>query len=252
MRVRVWLLAVLVVGACSQPVTGEGEVVSEHDGIAVGNSPGTAEPDEPPADVLTVSCRQGAIRVGAARVRTKADGLHLHVLALPHDGTSVEVSNSRQGIDGRLLGGLGGASSLGVTVIATVAPGEILVRCYPDEGPRHFQSADEDAQAVTVEVVDQANHWRELPRSGCDAMGVAIYDHFTKPNPGDGPPTIALEEVAASDLNQPREIIRTFGYENADIRWAGVIRANRLTTFGSYQRHGDSWRLKSTTSCDQP
>lgn len=218
---------------------------------ACGGSPGpplpaVAGPNGGTADVLQVSCSDGVLTLGADRVEVDADGLHVEVEALPDDGTSVEF---RSPDEPELEVGSGGAAhTTGRTVIDTVAPGPLLVRCHPEDGPRHFLGITEDEEARAVEVVDSGGYW--VPPDPLDCTGPVarmIPDYATPP----APPVEPAEPLADAVDTTGRDgaEVRTHGYPGGRLRWASIVVDGDVVSRGTYERDGASWRVVGSTSC---
>lgn len=204
-------------------------------------------------EVLDVRCDDGDLHLGSNRVRTHPDGVHVHVRELPDDGTTVELTNVDPPDAPMGGGGRGGAYEVGIAVLNMVAPGPVLVRCYPDAGPRHFLSAHEDADSVVVEVVDEVGHWRWPDGGACDSMvSGTIFDYGVGglPDVDEREQLGQLDQAAAMHLGLAPEAVQTFGYEQGTWRWAGVVQDGKLEALASFENVGGIWRVQTSSRCE--
>ncbi len=200
------------------------------------------------ADVLPVSCADGVLSIGVERARVHADGLHVQVAELPDRGTSVEI-RSPDDPDLLEVGSGGAAHDTGLTIIDTVAPGTVLVRCYSDDGPRHMLSIIDDDEAMSVEIVDDGRHWTEPERLDCGGVVARmIPDYGSLP----APPAEPVEPLARAVDTADREgaEVRTYGYPAGATRWASVVIDDQIVSRSSYVRDGTGWRVVGSTSCE--
>lgn len=200
--------------------------------------------DDPVTDVLEVSCAEHGTVVTTPRVRAQPDGVHLRIVALPGDGTSVELAGSE--VERR-----GGAHRAGDSVIDTVGPGDVLVRCYPDGGPRHFLSAADDPESVAIEIVDADGHWRDPGDLECrtDLVQSTIYDYAADETIDDREEKPPLEVVASERFAQPGGEIEIAGYEQADRRWVRLSQDGRVVALARYSNEGGTWVVHSIHAC---
>lgn len=200
------------------------------------------------ADVLPVSCEDGVLSIGVERVRVHADGLHVQVAELPDRGTSVEI-RSPDDPDLLEIGSGGAAHDTGLTVLDTVAPGTVLVRCYPDDGPRHMLSISDDDETMSVEIVDDGGHWAEPERLDCGGVVAHMIPDYGAPP---APPAEPVEPLARAVDTAGREgaEVRTYGYPAGTTRWASVAIDSRIVSRSSYVRDGTGWRVVGSTGCE--
>lgn len=242
-RVGAWVAATTLVLAGCGGADGEGAAAAAGAAATAG---GLGEASE----VLTVACSDEGIEVEGRRVIAGPDGVHLDVRSLPADGTTVELASVSAGGVGKQAGSLGGAHEVGSRVIDTVTPGQVLVRCYPDHGPRHFQSAEQDPESLPIQVVGPDANWAPIPDLDCSGpVAHVIYDHAAAPSEV-GETVHPLVDTAAADLGQSRDDIEIFGFGDGRRRWAGVRKEGVFVTVASYVADGEGWRITGATSCD--
>jgi hypothetical protein len=202
------------------------------------------------AGVLAVRCVDGEVQVDSDRVRTRPNGVHIRVEELPEDGTTVELANT----DASAAppgGGRGRAGGIGVTVLDTIAPGPVLVRCFPDDGPRHFLPAHDDDTSVAVEVVDEGGHWRSPGSWTCEySETFLVFDYGPPPDVRERQHVPQLVDAASTHLGVPPEAVQTFGYERGTWRWAGVVQDSTLEALTSFKDTGGVWLVQTSTRCE--
>jgi hypothetical protein len=200
------------------------------------------------ADVLPVSCADGTLTLGAARVRVHADGLHLEVAELADRGISVQLSAAGDP-PSHGVASAGSAFNTGITVIDTVAPGTVLVRCNGDDGPRHTLAITDDVEAVSLTIVDDEGHWVQPEGLECNNTNVirAIPTYGTAA----APPAEPAEPLAdAVDMSaRAGADVRTYGYPHGLTRWASLVDDGQVVSLGTYERDGTSWRMVGSTAC---
>jgi hypothetical protein len=201
------------------------------------------------AGLLSVRCVDDEVRVDGDRVRTRPDGVHIRVEELPDDGTTVELANADASAV-PLGGGGGGVGGIGVTVLDTIAPGPVLVRCFPDDGPRHFLTAHDDENSVVVEVVDEGGHWRSPVNWTCEPTGYLVFDYGGPSNVREREQARQLVDAASTHLGVPPEAVQTFGYERGRWRWAGVVQDSTLEVLASFKDTGGVWLVQTSTRCE--
>lgn len=255
------LIAVALAGVVSLFVVDDGDGPGRIG--AEGGDASTGEGDDtvpgPVAEVLEVSCGAlgEAVEVAGRRVRARPDGVLVRVARLPGDGTSVEVSQlGESGVPSARGRVVEGAYDTGDVVLDRVAPGRALVRCYPDEGPRHMMSAEEDRESVEIEIVDPGGHFRGAHPLECttDLRQNTVIDYAAPvgPQAEDGDRAVsALSEAAvrADLLVVPGDGVRIAGYPNARNRVAEITRDGRVVIVAGYRIQGGAWILGGYEAC---
>jgi hypothetical protein len=198
------------------------------------------------ADVLPVSCADGTLTLGAARVRVHADGLHLEVAELADRGISVQLKAPGDP-PSHGVASAGSAFNTGLTVIDTVAPGTVLVRCNGDDGPRHTFAIADDVEAVSLTIVDDGGHWVQPEGLECSNTMRMIPTYVSAA----APPAEPAEPLAdAVDMSaRPGADVRTYGYPHGLTRWASLVDDGQVVSLGTYERDGTSWRTVGLTAC---
>ncbi len=255
------VVAVTALGAIGAVVVAADDPTSDRAGagddpVSAGDSaeePDTRSLPGPVAETLDIACGAGAsgLELGARRVRTQPGGVPLSVV-VPDDGTSVEVTQTGVRRAGTPV--WEGVYETGDAVLERIAPGRALVRCYPEDGPRHMMDASEDPESVAVEIVDADGHWQAARELECESelRQNMIVDYAAPAGPSgrEAPPAEPVVGVAREDLPvSPGDTLEAVGYAEARERVVEVVRDGRVVISARYTLSRGSWLLGGYEAC---